>query len=730
VKLRVALALIASLLGGCPAAAQAVQQTGNVTSGHIATWNTNGIIQDGGAVTANDSLSGGSTTSIGSGSTYYCATAGCATSAAIASTVPFTGTAVNLNVAVGTAPGAGQTITATLMAGPYGALVATSAICQISASITSCQDTTHQVNIVAGQTWAVRLVTSGAANSTTGETFGLQFISSVPPQPTSPYVLQSGNITSQHLTWWVTNGVIGDTGITVPSSIGSVLATLSTPPAFVIGDAACFANTLGVLQDCGAPNGNVRGPNSSVNGDLASFNGTGGGTLQDSGIAPAGISQNKLRIVTTNDTVLTTDCGKTLQLGTGSTGFFTETLPTVAGFPTNCVVTFVDGDSLRCKGLSGFPNPPIYAKVLCPTQSLQIGIINNAWAVLQMPPRWRPAGVVNFFTDFTNGSDVAGATDGLAAGASAFKSAEHCFLFAIDQIDFTTLVNTTSVLCNMALATADTQGMHVPAAAFVGSGASGAFQLIGASRAITGAVSNGGLCEIAVNSTATYSANEIVSVYGIGGATGCNGTWRVTVTDGTHLTLQLTTFGGVYTPSTGTVTDGSSFNVAGDVLACYFGTVMYIQNVLFQSVGSSLNVQQGCKVYLQAGNIFGGGSTVNHIFAFLGGAEILVNADIGIASGAGVFTKIDDHAFFGGLVSFNINFLPGINPTFSTAFAESQVFGANNYQGATINLNGNTVTGTRCAASNMGLILSGSGNANTYFPGNANCTSATGATVN
>ena len=43
-----------------------------------------------------------------------------------------------------------------------------------------------------------------------------------------------------------------------------------------------------------------------------------------------------------------------------------------------------------------------------------------------------------------------------------------------------------------------------------------------ASLPITGAVGNGGLCEIAVSSTATYSANEIVSVYSVGGATGCN----------------------------------------------------------------------------------------------------------------------------------------------------------------------------------------------------------------
>lgn len=64
---------------------------------------------------------------------------------------------------------------------------------------------------------------------------------------------------------------------------------------------------------------------------------------------------------------------------------------------------------------------------------------------------------------------------------------------------------------------------------------------------VTAAVSNGGACEITISNTATFTTGELVPVSGIAGATGCNGTWIVTVTNGTQLTLQGTTFGGSYT---------------------------------------------------------------------------------------------------------------------------------------------------------------------------------------
>src|SRR5882724_11913364 len=63
----------------------------------------------------------------------------------------------------------------------------------------------------------------------------------------------------------------------------------------------------------------------------ATGNGGIGGILPVANLT-AGISTNTLRTVTGTDTILNTDCGKTLQLGTGATGYFTETLPSISGF--------------------------------------------------------------------------------------------------------------------------------------------------------------------------------------------------------------------------------------------------------------------------------------------------------------------------------------------------------------------------------------------------------------
>src|SRR5258707_11523881 len=54
--------------------------------------------------------------------------------------------------------------------------------------------------------------------------------------------------------------------------------------------------------------------------------------------------------VTANYTIATTDAGKTIQAGTGSTGFFTITVPSVSGFPANTVVILTNGDTVTPRG--------------------------------------------------------------------------------------------------------------------------------------------------------------------------------------------------------------------------------------------------------------------------------------------------------------------------------------------------------------------------------------------
>ena len=58
-----------------------------------------------------------------------------------------------------------------------------------------------------------------------------------------------------------------------------------------------------------------------------------------------GVDANIPFVVTSNTTVGIQHCQGTILAGTGSTGFFTVTVPSVSGFPTNCVVNITNGDT-------------------------------------------------------------------------------------------------------------------------------------------------------------------------------------------------------------------------------------------------------------------------------------------------------------------------------------------------------------------------------------------------
>ena len=450
---------------------------------------------------------------------------------------------------------------------------------------------------------------------------------------------------------------------------------------------------------------------------------------------PSGVDANVVVTVTGNTSISTSNCGQTIQAGTGSTGFFTVTVPSISSFPATCVVNITNGDTttLRGKGIAGLSGSGCSTQnILWPGQTCKIGIVNGAWAVLSRPGRWRSPNLfgrlTNFYSDYVNGTDTLGATDGLAPGASAFKTVQQCLNTIVDQIDFAT-TGQTQAACNPAAATTDLQGLHLPFHDLVGAQGGNALQVIGASLSISGAVSNGGLCEITVPATATYSASEIVSVYNVGGATGCNGTWKVTVTDGTHLTLQSTTFGSSYT-SGGTVTNGSAFSVSGNpAVGCYFQTNIAFSNEFFQSNSTSFAATDGCFELLGAGNIFGG--TPQTFFNINGHAQIHLNADIGFASGAtNAAVQATGQGQFVSDNTVNINFLPGINPSFSgLGFVYADTLGEVSFLNITINLNGNAVTGPRWQVASGGVILSATGNANTYFPGNSNGLASAGGNI-
>jgi len=67
-------------------------------------------------------------------------------------------------------------------------------------------------------------------------------------------------------------------------------------------------------------------------------------------------------------------------------------------------------------------------------------------------------------------------------------------------------------------------------------------------RTVTGVANNGsGLCRITVDSTANYTTGRTAVVASLGGTTTCNGTYTITVIDGTHIDLQSSSFSGTFT---------------------------------------------------------------------------------------------------------------------------------------------------------------------------------------
>lgn len=144
-----------------------------------------------------------------------------------------------------------------------------------------------------------------------------------------------------------------------------------------------------------------------------------------------GVDVNTLNSQVANYTIAAADCGKTVQAGTGSTGIFTVTLPSVSGFSGTCTVTVVNGDSARGKVLSGFPTGT--QTILWPKQTIIVKIINGAWATTEKPGRYRLTAATTVYFNQSAGSN---SNDGLAAGASnAFATLQFAWDTAATQFD-------------------------------------------------------------------------------------------------------------------------------------------------------------------------------------------------------------------------------------------------------------------------------------------------------
>lgn len=102
-----------------------------------------------------------------------------------------------------------------------------------------------------------------------------------------------------------------------------------------------------------------------------------------------------VRSITSGDSVQPTDCGTTLILGTGSTGQFTLTLPSVSGFAASCFIAIKNADTTNGKILSGFPSDLF--PILWPGQTVMMRIINGVWVTFENPGSWYPQGSVTLY---------------------------------------------------------------------------------------------------------------------------------------------------------------------------------------------------------------------------------------------------------------------------------------------------------------------------------------------
>lgn len=147
---------------------------------------------------------------------------------------------------------------------------------------------------------------------------------------------------------------------------------------------------------------------------------------------------NTLNAQTANYTIATSDCGKTIQAGTGATGFFTITLPAVGGFSTTCVVGVKNADTARAKALTGFPaevqNNSCGASNRClwPGQHIEVAIINGVWAVTKHPGRWVLTATPTYQVNHASGSDN---NDCLSTGAAACATIAKAAALIYQNID-------------------------------------------------------------------------------------------------------------------------------------------------------------------------------------------------------------------------------------------------------------------------------------------------------
>lgn len=182
---------------------------------------------------------------------------------------------------------------------------------------------------------------------------------------------------------------------------------------------------------------------SSLGGTTGAISLGGGLTIAASTLnTSAGVSTGVAGAITSAPSLSSSNCGKPVYAG--GNAFYTVALGAASGFTANCVIEISNtdvypgsgrGKRLTINGLS--PDT-----VLSPGQYVRYRNVSSAWVRETPLEPWFVQAAVTYYVD-SGGSDTAGVSDGLAAGASAFATRGHCATVAY------TLTYATGVNCSV-----------------------------------------------------------------------------------------------------------------------------------------------------------------------------------------------------------------------------------------------------------------------------------------
>lgn len=155
-------------------------------------------------------------------------------------------------------------------------------------------------------------------------------------------------------------------------------------------------------------------------------------------------------------TVANADNGKTIALA--GAAFYALTFSAASGYDADFSIGVLNEDSGRAKWISISSGTSFY---LWPGQSILVYNSNNAWQVIGRR-RWKlPSGALTINTDFTNGSDTNGVSDGLGTGATAFKTFQYALNVIVNnEFDWDSTLSPTLITIKGAAGVTDTTTIH------------------------------------------------------------------------------------------------------------------------------------------------------------------------------------------------------------------------------------------------------------------------------